>query len=464
MSNTLRIVPLGGGPGVVTSNMFVYEWGNEAVIIDCGIGFPDDKVSDDILIPDVNYLKSRGLKIHGVVLTHGHDDHMAALPHILPQIGFPPVFGSSLTAGFATDRLENFDIKHKIAVFKESDRLQLGPFTIDPVFVTHSVPDSFHLAIGTPLGMVYHGSDFKFDLTPVDGRRPNFTKMVKVAQNGVLCLLSDSLRSERPGFTQSESTLTTAIDRELRNCPGRMIFTTMSSQIHRIQQAIDVAYQHGRQVVFIGRSMERNVATAQRLGFLKLSKKQVLNSKGFSRLPDHQLLIIIAGSQGQESSSLTRYAGGVHKLLKIQPTDKVIYSTGIIPGNEQAVYQVIDQLTKQNLSVVYSDVADDLHVSGHASAGEMQLLMELINPQYLYPIGGSFRHMKRYQELALGQGYRTDQVIMPKTAQVVEFDSSGHYHLGEILAIKPVRLNQNSSYNKGYGKKKKFKGQKKASF
>lgn len=462
--NTLRIVPLGGGPGVVTSNMFVYEWGNDAIIVDCGIGFPDDKVSDEVLIPDVTYLKEKRLRLHGIVLTHGHDDHMAALPHVLPQIGMPPVYGSALTAGFATDRLENFDLRHKIQVFKESDRLTLGPFTIDPVFVTHSVPDSFHLAIGTPLGTIYHGSDFKFDLTPIDGRRPNFSKMVKVAQNGVLCLLSDSLRSERPGFTPSESTLTVAIDRELRNCPGRLIFTTMSSQIHRIQQAIDVAYAHGRQVVFIGRSMERNVQTAQRLGFLKMSKKQALNKKGFNRLADHQLMIVIAGSQGQESSSLTRYASGNHKLLKIKPSDKIIYSTDIIPGNEQAVYSVIDQLTRQNLTVVYSDTADDLHVSGHASAGEMQLLMELTDPQYLYPIGGSFRHMKRYQELAVGQGYRTDQVIMPKHAQVVEFDSTGRYHLAEVLSLKPMHLVQNNGYNKGYGQKKKFKGQKKTGF
>ena len=464
MANTLRIVPVGGGPGMVTNNMYVYEWGNDAIIVDCGIGFPDDKVSDDITIPDISYLKEKRLNIRGVVLTHGHDDHMAALPHILPQIGFTPVYGSALTAGFAEDRLNNFDINQKIHVFKETDRLTLGPFTIDPVFVTHSVPDTYHLAIGTPLGLIYHGSDFKFDLTPIDGRRPNFKKIVTVAKNGVLCLLSDSLRSERAGFTPSESTLTIAIDRELRNCPGRLIFTTMSSQIHRIQQAIDVAYAHGRQVMFIGRSMERNVATARRLGYLKMSQKQEANKKNFNKIPDHQICLIVAGSQGQESSSLTRYASGTHKMIKIRPNDKIIYSTDIIPGNEQLVYEVIDQLTKQNLIVVYGDLADDLHVSGHASAGEMQLLMELTDPQYLYPIGGSFRHLNRYRQLALGQGFRGDQVIIPKTAQVVEFDSSGHYRLGEVLALKPVRLNQNSSYNNGYGKKKKFKGQKKTSF
>src|SRR3989344_1524609 len=333
MANTLRIVPVGGGPGMVTNNMYVYEWGNDAIIVDCGIGFPDDKVSDDILIPDITYLKEKRLNIRGVVLTHGHDDHMAALPHILPQIGFPPVYGSALTAGFAEDRLNNFDINQKIHVFKETDRLTLGPFTIDPVFVTHSVPDTYHLAIGTPLGLIYHGSDFKFGLTP------------------------------------SESTLTIAIDRELRNCPGRLIFTTMSSQIHRIQQAIDVAYAHGRQVMFIGRSMERNVATARRLGFLKMSQKQEANKKNFNKIPDHQICLIVAGSQGQESSSLTRYASGTHKMIKIRPNDKIIYSTDIIPGNEQLVYEVIDQLTKQNLIVVYGDLADDLHVSGHASAG-----------------------------------------------------------------------------------------------
>ncbi|MDZ7586692.1 MAG: ribonuclease J, partial [Patescibacteria group bacterium] len=338
--NNLRIVPLGGGPGMVTNNMYLYEYGHDALIVDCGIGFPEDKASDEIIIPDISYLKSKSLKIHGIILTHGHDDHHAALPHILPQLGFIPIYASRLTAGFAQDRLADFGFNQTINVIKENDQLRLGPFTVNPIHVTHSVPDTFHYVINTPLGAIYHGSDFKFDLTPLDNWPPNFKKMVNLSQNGILCLLSDCLRSERPGFTPSETTLSQALEREITHCPGRLIFTTMSSQIHRIQQAIDIAVSHGRQICFIGRSMERNTLTAQRLGFLIFSRKNVVNPKKLRNFPDQKLCLIVAGSQGQESSSLTRYASGYHKLLKIKPNDKVVYSTDIIPGNEQAVYRV----------------------------------------------------------------------------------------------------------------------------
>ena len=441
--NSLRIVPLGGGPGTVTSNMYLYEYGQDALIIDCGIGFPEDKASDEIIIPDISYLKHKSLKIHGLLLTHGHDDHHAALPHILPQLGYIPLYGSRLTAGFAQDRLADFDFNQTINVLSENDQLHLGPFTVDPIHVTHSVPDTFHYVIKTPLGAIYHGSDFKFDLTPLDNWPPNFKKMINLSKNGILCLLSDCLRSERPGFTPSETTLSHALEREITHCPGRLIFTTMSSQIHRIQQAIDIAISHGRQICFIGRSMERNTLTAQRLGFLKFSRKQVINQKRLKSFPDRKLCLIVAGSQGQESSSLTRYASGYHKLLKIKPNDKVVYSTDIIPGNEQAVYQVIDDLAKAGVQVAYQDTDDDLHVSGHASSGELQLLIHLVSPHYLYPIGGAFRHMRQYLKLAEELGYRQEQMIAPQTGQVVEFDSSGHFHLAETLKLETILINQN---------------------
>ncbi|MFC1627353.1 ribonuclease J [Patescibacteria group bacterium] len=454
----LKIIPLGGGPGMVTNNMYVYEWGNDQLIVDCGIGFPDDKVSNDILIPDINYLKQsaknnqrfrttqkvRNLNnIHGILLTHGHDDHHAALPHILPEIGYPPVYASRLTAGFCQDKLQEFNIKQKINIVKESDQLKIGPFTIDPIHVTHSVPDTFHYMITTPVGAIYHGSDFKFDLTPLDNRTPNFSKIISLSKKGVLCLLSDCLRSERSGFTPSESTVSKALHRELSHCPGRLIFTTMSSQIHRIQQAIDVAHKYGRKIAFIGRSMESNAQIASRLGFLHLPKKSLATKQQIKKIPDHKLCLIVAGSQGQESSSLTRYAAGSHRFLKLRPADKVIYSVDIIPGNEQAVYNVIDELNKKGLDVVYQETVDDLHVSGHASAGELQLLMEMTNPHYLYPIGGSFRHMRQYQRLAEQIGFRKDQTIFPQSAQVVEFDQNGTYRLAETLKLNQIRINQN---------------------
>jgi len=438
MSNNLRIIPLGGGPGQVTKNMFVYQYQNHALIVDCGIGFPEDKVSDHILIPDISYLKQNRLSIHGIILSHGHDDHHAALPHILPQLNKVPVFASRLTAGFAQDRLKEFKLNYKINVFKESDHLKLGPFSIDPIFVTHSVPDSYHFVIQTPVGSVYHGSDFKFDLSPVDHRRPNFKKMVILSQKGILCLLSDCLRSERPGFTPSETNLTPAITRELSHCPGRFIFTTMSSQIHRIQQAIDIALSFKRKIAFIGLSMTRNTQTAQRLGFLKFPPKHIVNPKQLNKIPDHKLCLIIAGSQGQESSSLTRYASGTHRLLKLKPTDKIVYSADIIPGNESAVYRVIDQMAQVGAYVAHGELIDDLHASGHASASELQLLIELVRPQYLYPIGGSFRHMRQYQRLAQQLNYRQDQIILPKSGQIVELSRSGQYRLTDTLDLKEI--------------------------
>ena len=443
--NTLRIVPLGGGPGMVTNNMYVYEFGNDAFIIDCGIGFPEDKISDDILIPDIKYLVNNPKKIHGIVLSHAHDDHIAALPYILPKLGQIPIYASRLTTGFAKDRLKEFDQNPPINTIKENDQIKLGPFTLHPIHVTHSVPDAMHFVINTPVGNIYHGSDFKFDLTPLDNWPSNLRKIVQLTQKNMLCLLSDCLRSERLGFTPSETTISKAINREITHCPGRLIFTTLSSQIHRIQQAVDVAASHNRKIAFIGFSMEKNTETASQLRYLRLPRKNIINKNKIKKIPDHKLCLIVAGSQGQESSSLTRYASNTHKLLKPKINDKVIYSTDIIPGNEQLVFKVIDQLSKQGIKVVYQETADDLHVSGHASAGELQLLMQLVNSQYLYPIGGSFRHMHQYAGLAKQIGYRQDQIILPKSAQIVEFDQSGHYRLTETLKLNEIRINQDQS-------------------
>lgn len=448
----LRIVPLGGGPGMVTNNMYLYEFGSDALIVDCGIGFPEDKDTNDILIPDVSYLtrlrtpnkvRNLNLTVHGILLTHGHDDHHAALPHILPKIGNFPIYASRLTAGFSQSKLKEYKINQKINIFKETDQIKLGPFTIDPIHVTHSVPDTFHFLINTPIGSIYHGSDFKFDLTPLDKRPPNFKKIVELSKKGVLCLLSDCLRSERAGFSPSETTITEPLHREISQCPGRVVFTTMSSQIHRIQQAVDVAAAYGRKIAFIGRSMESNTQIAARLGILKLNQKLILKPHQIKRVPDNKLCLLVAGSQGQESSSLTRYATGTHKLLKLKQTDTVIYSADIIPGNEQMVYKVIDQLNQANVNVVYEDIVSDLHVSGHASSKEIQLLMQLVNAKFLYPIGGSFRHMKAYKNLSLKVGYRPNQVILPRGNQVIEFDGSGRHSFGETLKLKQVKFNQN---------------------
>ncbi len=439
----LRIIPLGGGPGTVTSNMWVYQYGADAIIVDCGIGFPEDKVSDDILIPDITYLKTVRPHIHGMLLTHGHDDHYAAVPHLIQALGYPPVYASRLTAALAQEKIEEFNLKHQVRVIKETDRLKLGPFTVDPIHMTHSVPDTFHYMITTPVGRVYHGSDFKIDMTPLDHWPPNLQKIALLSQPGVLCLLLDCLRSERSGVTASESSLTPALKRELNHWGGRLIFTTMSSQIHRIQQAVDVALGYKRKICFIGRSMETTSRIARTLGYLHCPQKEIIKPKEIKRFKDQQLCLIISGSQGQESSSLTRYAAGRNKVIKARPSDKVIYSADIIPGNEQAVFKVIDQLARLGLSFVYQETTDDLHVSGHAAAVEQQLMMELVNPRYLYPIGGSFRHMYRFKQLAGQLGFEDKQCLLPETGQVVELESNGEVRLGEVLKLQLPRFNQN---------------------
>jgi ribonuclease J len=423
--------------------MWLYEFGQEAIVIDCGIGFPEDKVSDDILLPDITYLKTRNLNLKGILLTHGHDDHYAALPHLYQQLGAPPVFASRLTAALAQDKLEEFGLKTKVQAIKETERLQLGLFTVDPIHVTHSVPDCFHYLITTPIGKIYHGSDFKFDLTPLDHWPPNFAKIVKLAEGGIRCALIDCLRSERPGVTPSETTLTPELKRELNHWGGRLIFTTMSSQIHRIQQAVDVAMGYGRKICFIGRSMENTSRIARNLNYLHCPAKAVLKPREINRFKDFQLCLIISGSQGQETSSLTRYAAGRHKILKPKPSDKIVYSTDIIPGNEQAVFKVVDQLVRLGTTVAYQENSDDLHVSGHASATEIQLLMELTNPVYLYPIGGSLRHMYRFRELARQLNFKPEQCLLPEFGQTVEFNEVGAARPGATLPLKLLRVNQN---------------------
>jgi ribonuclease J len=435
----LKILPLGGSDRV-TKNLFVYEWQNHRLIVDCGIGFPEEEMLGvDLLIPDVSYLLKNPKNIEGIVLTHGHDDHIASLVYILPQLGQNiPVYGSKLTIGFVKDTLKDFKLKASLNVVKESDQLKLGPFTVQPIHVTHSVPDTFHLAINTPAGTIYHGADFKFDLTPVDSWGSNFQKIAKIGQQGVKCLLSDCLRVERPGFSQSESTIKDNLIREIRGCQGRFILTTISSNLHRIQQAIDVAASFGRKIAFIGRSIERNIKTAEQLGFLHLPKKAIISRRSLNKYPRRKLAIFIAGSQGQAGSSLVRVANDEHAFVRVEPSDKVVFSSDPIPGNEKSVYRTIDQFLRLGVEVVYSEVTDDLHVSGHGSQGDLKLLMGLTKPEYMIPIGGEFRHLHFYRNLAQTMGYKKDQIFILKDGQSVNLSNSGEPYIKHEVDLKDI--------------------------
>lgn len=438
----LSIIPL-GGMGNVTKNCFVYEYEDQMLIIDCGIGFPESSMLGiDVLIPDVSYIKdrlSKGSHIVGMCLTHGHDDHIAGLGYILPQLPDFEIYGSQLTAAFATSRLADHDIEKQVNVVNDDRPVKLGVFTIEYIQMTHSVPHTRHLAITTPEGVIYHGSDFKFDLTPVDGVLPDFGKIARIGEQGVLCLLSDCLRVERKDWSPSEMTLAPTFEREIADCEGKFIVTLMSSNIHRVGLVAKTAIEHGRKLVFLGRSIEQNVQLAQQLHVLEIPEQFIVNKKKMDAYQDHELCVVIAGSQGQPGSSLVRAVYGEHPLLQVGKKDKVVFATEPIPGNESNVYDAIDELSRNSIDVAYPDVDHGLHVSGHAGATEQQLLISMLKPQYLLPIGGTDRHRVQYTKLALDMGYTDAHVLIPASGQVIEF-SGARAKYGQTIPLKEMMV------------------------
>lgn len=436
---TLKLIPL-GGIGNVTKNMYVYEYGQDILIIDCGIGFPDAAMLGvDLLIPDITYLEDKVDRIVGMVLSHGHDDHIAGLPYILPQLKVKfPIYGSPLTLGFAAQRIKDFHLDVDFQPLPQGD-LRLGAFTVRAIPVTHSVPDARHLVVSTPAGVVYHGTDFKFDLNPIDGRLPDFQAIAAVGRQGVLALLSDCLNAEVNEFSLSESTLTETFEREMRHVSGKVIITVMSSNIHRIQQAVNVAHEFNRKVAFVGRSIEQNVQVAAELNQLTLPDKVVINKRHLNNYPPGQVCIVIAGSQGQVGSSLTRAAEGEHQLVKILPEDRVVFASEPIPGNEQSVYATIDTLAKSGADVTYSDIDESVHVSGHSSAIEQKLLIALLKPQHVIPIGGTYHHMIQYRQLARSLGYPDNHIHLLDNGQVISL-SQEQVKVTDTINLKNVMV------------------------
>lgn len=442
---TVRIFPL-GGIGNVTKNLYVYEYRLDGqlvdiLLVDCGIGFPDEAMYGvDLVIPDVSYLLDKKDKIRALVLTHGHDDHIGALPYILPKLPQFPVYGTKLTAGFAEVKLREFGIGTKIRVVTTNDTITAGSFTVNPVHVTHSIPDASNLVIKTPIGIFYHGSDFKFDLTPVDNRPSELGKIGQAGNEGVLCLLSDSLGSERSGFTLSERVIEDTIEEEMRKCGGKFIFSTQSSNISRIQQAINVALRHHRKIAFIGRSMDQNSEVARKLGYMTIPQEAFIYDKQILRLQDNQLCLIVAGSQGQAESGLFRIARGEHKFVQIREGDVVVLSADPIPGNENAVHALVDTLTQAGAQVSYSEVMEDLHVSGHGSQHDLRLMLSLTRPQYMLPIGGTYRHMIAYQKLAQGMGHERQNVLIPEEGDIIEFSESQKPRIVQKVETEQVMI------------------------
>lgn len=437
--NYLKIISLGGF-GQVTRNMFLYETQKDILIVDCGIGFPSEEMPGvDFLIPDVSYLLSKKKKIRGIILSHGHDDHAAALPYILPKLSGVPVFGSKWALALVKEKLQEFGLSGRLEEIDEGKKISLGNFSVEFVRVTHSIPETLHLVIETPVGIFYHAADFKLDLSPVMGRPTNQALIAKAGKRGVLCLLSDCLRAEREGFTPSEKKLEEVFEREISSCKGKFLVTTISSNISRLKQAIEVSLRHNRKVVLVGRSIEKNVALALKMDYLKFSPKAFLPLRLMEKVPPSSVTLLVAGSQAQIGSALERIVAQEHEI-EIRPGDKVVFSTDYIPGNEVAIYTLIDNIYRLGAEVSYVDILSDIHVSGHGSASDLKKLIELVRPKYFLPIGGNFRHMVAYQKLACRLGYKKRDTLLPENGQVAEFHPGGKVNLSKKIEVRTVMV------------------------
>jgi len=437
--NSLKIISLGGF-GEVTKNMFVYETPKDILIVDCGVGFPEEEMMGvDLIVPDISYLKEKVGKIRAIILSHGHDDHIGGLPYILPQLPKNlPVFGPKWAIALSALKLQEFGMLANFNEINEKSRVNLGDFSLEFIQATHSIPDTYHIVIKMPLGIIYHAADFKLDLTPVMGKPTVQEKIRTVGKKGVLCLLSDCLRAENPGFTPPEAKLEEMFEEEMRSCRGKFLVTTMSSNISRLKQAIEVSRRLERKVVLVGRSIKENMKLAEKLGYLKFPQGTFIDKKEIKNYPPNCLTLLVAGSQGQMGSALDRIVAQEFDLIKIKPGDKVVFSTDYIPGNETAIYRLIDNIYWLGGEVIYQDIHSNVHVSGHGSQEDLSKLMKMVNPLFMIPIGGNFRHMVAYQKLAVSKGFRLQQILLPDDGGVVEFFPEKKVRISQRIEVRDV--------------------------
>ncbi len=445
-NDTISIIPL-GGVGDVTRNMYLYEYKDEILIVDCGIGFADETMLGvDLLLPDISYLLKTNKKIVGMVFSHGHEDHIGALPFVLPQLPNVPMYATPLTAALANGKLKEYNVNRQVqtVTFESNREIHLGSFAINFIRITHSVPDSSNIFIKTPVGNFYHGSDFKLDMTPADGKKADYQKITKLSSEGVLCLLSDCLGAEREGYTPSELTLTASFEREIQNCKGKFIVTTFASNISRLNQAIGVAEKFNRKVCFIGRSLVKTKELALKLGYMHLKDGQEVEMEDLRNYKDENMMLIVAGSQGQENSAMTRIADGEHQFVTLTANDVVVFSSDPIPGNENSVNALIDTIAKTGARAVYSSHTGAYHVSGHGAAQDLMLMMSLVRGKKLLPIGGSFKQMVAYRNLGNRIGYNDKDVLLLEDGQEVIFDKNANVKFGRNIKISNVYVDQTS--------------------
>lgn len=416
----IQIIPL-GGLGEIGKNMTVIRYGDDIIVIDSGLMFPeDDMLGIDLVIPDISYLLDNRELVKAVVLTHGHEDHIGALPYVLKQLNVP-VYGTRLTLGILEGRLKENNVANtNLNSIKPGDQIDVGPFKIGFIRVSHSIADAVGLSIKTPIGTIVHTGDFKFDQTPVDGKVTDFHKFAELGDQGVLVLLADSTNAERPGFTMSERSVGATFDEAFRNARERIIIATFSSNIHRIQQAIDTACKYRRKVAVLGRSMTNVVNIALELGYLTIPEGVLIDIDEINNYPSSQIVIVTTGSQGEPMSALTRMAMSDHRKVEIIPGDTVIISATPIPGNEKLVSRTIDYLFRQGADVIYEKTSG-IHVSGHASQEELKLMHNLIRPKFFIPVHGEFRHLIKHAKLAQELGMPKEHIFVADNGQILEF-------------------------------------------
>lgn len=427
----IRLLPFGGF-GEIGMNLLGIESQGKILIIDCGLMFPEAYMFGiDLVLPDISVLEQRRDDIVGLVLTHGHEDHIGALPFLWQRLGSPAVYGTGLTLGLLRRKLKEYELDSQVEMIEITPRRQidLPPFAVEPFRAAHSIVDGVGLAIRTPAGLIVHSGDFKIDPTPVDGENTDLARLAEFGEEGVLLLLADSTNVENEGYTLSERTVGKVLEEIIPRCPQRVIVSTFSSNIHRIQQVADAAQLAGRKLLINGRSMVGNIAVARELGYLSIPSEQFIELRDLHHVPPEEILIITTGSQGEPLSALMRMALGDHKQISIEPGDTVILSSKFIPGNEKAISDLINHLYRRGAEVIYEKTSE-IHVSGHASREELKLLQSLVKPRYFVPIHGEYRHLVKHSQLAVEMG------VAPENSRVLENGQQ------LIVGVEDIRLGE----------------------
>ena len=434
----LKVIPL-GGLGEIGKNMTAIEYADELIVIDCGIAFPDESMYGvDLIIPDITYLIENESKIKGIFITHGHEDHIGAIPFILKQINIP-IYGTKLTIGLIETKLREHGLlsTSSLNIVKPREITSFNHLGIEYVRNTHSIADSCSLAIQTPAGIIFHTGDFKIDLTPIDNEPMDFERISELAKEGILLLMSDSTNVERKGYTMSEQAISETFTKLFEHATGRIIVATFASNIHRMQQIIDASSRYNRKVAFSGRSMENISSVATELGYLHIDDDQLVNINNINQVPDDELTLIVTGSQGEPMGALARIAFSNHRYIKLKPNDLFIISASPIPGNDKLIGRVINELYRKGCNVIYKDL-EAVHVSGHACQEELKLILRLTHPKFFMPVHGEYRHLVHHKNLAQKVGIPKDNIRVLSTGQVLELtkhsaEINGRVRTGDIL-------------------------------